>query len=451
MFDSLNKRLSGIFSGLRKKGALTEDDVNAAMREVRIALLEADVSLPVVKEFVKSLKEKAVGQEIIQSVSPAQMVIKLVQDHLAELLGTEHVDVNLAANPPVMLMMVGLQGSGKTTSSGKLALRLRERENKKVLLASLDVQRPAAQEQLAVVAEQAGVTSLPIIKGQQPVDIAKRAKDTAEREGYDIVILDTAGRLHIDESLMDELKQVRNFARPTDTLLVADSLTGQDAVNIAREFHEQIGISGIILTRIDGDARGGAALSMKHVTGQPIKFMGTGEKLTEFEPFHPERIASRILDMGDIVSLVEKAAETVDQAEAEDMAKRMMQGKFDFNDLLSQYKNMKKMGGIGSLMNMLPGMGGMQEKLKDVDVQGSIKYQEAIILSMTPRERQFPKLLNASRKQRIAAGAGTTVQEVNKLIKQHQQMEKMMKRMKKLGKKGMMRGGGLEQLMQGMR
>jgi len=450
MFDSLNKRLSSIFSGLRRKGTLSEEDINSVVREVRVALLEADVALPVVKQFVASLKEKAVGTEIVASVSPAQMVIKLVHDHLAELLGAETQDLNLAMNPPAVLLMVGLQGSGKTTSTGKLALRLRSKQNKKVLVASLDVQRPAAQEQLAVVAKQAGVESLPIIPGQPPVEITKRALQEAKLGGFDILLLDTAGRLHIDEALMAELRQVKDLARPIETLLVADSLTGQDAVNIARQFHETIGISGIILTRIDGDARGGAALSMRQVTGQPIKFMGVGEKLDQLEPFHPQRIAGRILDMGDVVSLVERAAEAVDQKEAEILGKRMMEGKFDFNDLLAQFRNMKKMGGLGSLMTMLPGMGQLQDKLDGVDLEGGFKKQEAIILSMTPKERQFPKLLNASRKARIAAGAGTSVQEVNKLLKQHQQMETVMKRMKKMGKKGLARGG-MQQLFQGMR
>ncbi len=450
MFDSLNKRLGDIFGKLRRKGALSEDDINEVAREIRIALLEADVALPVVKAFIASFKEEAVGEEIIASVSPAQMVIKLVQDHLTELLGSEHQEINLAANPPVVIMMVGLQGSGKTTSTGKLGKRLKEKHNKKVLVASLDVQRPAAQEQLEVVAGQAGIDSLPIIKGQSPAEITKRAMQAGKTEGYDVVMLDTAGRLHVDAELMAELQEVRDIAKPLETLLVADSLTGQDAVNIASQFHEQIGVSGIILTRIDGDGRGGAALSMRHVTGQPIKFMGTGEKLDAFEPFHPERIASRILDMGDVVSLVEKAAEMIDQDDAEAMAKRMMEGKFDFNDLLNQLRQMKKMGGIGSMMSMLPGVGKIKQQMDEAGVDESVfKKQEAIILSMTVKERQFPKLLNASRRQRIAEGSGTSVQEVNKIIKQHQQMEKMMKRMKKMGKKGMMRGG-IQQLMQGL-
>jgi len=451
MFDSLNKRLGDIFGGLRRRGALTEEDITTAMREVRVALLEADVALPVVKEFTHSLKEKALGAEVIKSISPAQMVIKLVQDHLTELLGSEHQDLNLAMSPPAVVMMVGLQGSGKTTSTGKLALRLREKQKKKVLVASLDVARPAAQEQLEVVAAQAGVSSLPIIKGQKPLEITKRALDTAVREGYDVLLLDTAGRLHIDDELMAELEAVKKAAKPIETLLVADSLTGQDAVNIARQFHEKIGVSGIILTRIDGDGRGGAALSMRHVTGQPIKFMGTGEKLTEFEAFHPERIASRILDMGDVVSLVERAAEAIDAQEAEDMAKRMMSGQFDFNDMLNQLRQMKKLGGFGGIMGMMPGIGKLKGQLDEANIDESVfARQEAIILSMTKKERLHPKLLGASRRQRIAAGSGTTVQEVNKLLKQHQQMETVMKRLKKMGKKGLARGG-MQQLFQGMR
>ncbi len=450
MFDSLNKRLGDILGKLRRKGALSEEDITNVMREVRVALLEADVALPVVKEFINSLKEKAVGHEIIASVSPAQMVIKLVQDHLTELLGSEHQEINLAAVPPVVIMMVGLQGSGKTTSSGKLALRLREKHHKKVMVASLDVQRPAAQEQLAVVAKQAGVESLPIIAGQSPLTITKRAMEEAKLSGYDVLILDTAGRLHIDETLMGELIQVRDLAKPHETLLVADALTGQDAVTIAKHFHDHIGVTGIILTRIDGDGRGGAALSMRHITGQPIKYMGVGEKLTAFEPFHPERIASRILDMGDVVSLVERAAEAIDQKDAEQMAKRLAEGKFDFNDLLSQMKNMKKMGGLGGIMGMMPGMGKIKDQLQDAKLDDTLlKRQEAIILSMTAKEREHPKLINASRRQRIANGSGTSVMEINKLMKQQQQMETVMKRIKKMGKKGLMRGG-IEQLLQGM-
>ncbi len=439
MFSSLSAKLTGIFGNLRKRGVITAADIDALAREIRVALLEADVALPVVKDFIASFKEKAVGANIIASVNPAQMVIKLVNDHLAELLGDENQALNLAANPPVVIMMVGLQGSGKTTSTGKLALRLKNKHNKKSLLASLDIYRPAAQEQLAQVAAQAQLAALPIIAGEKPLEIAARALKEARIGGYDVLLLDTAGRLHIDAELMDELKQIKQLANPLEILLVADSLTGQDAVNIARNFHEQIGISGIILTRVDGDGRGGAALSMRSVTGKPIKFIGIGEKLDAFEEFHPARIAGRILDMGDIVSLVEKAAENVTQAEAEIMAKRAMSGQFDFNDLLDQLRKMKKMGGIGSMLSMLPGIGGLKEKLGNANIdEKMLARQEAIILAMTPKERRFPKLINGQRRLRIATGSGTNVQEVNKILKQHQQMADMMKKMKKIGPKALM-------------
>lgn len=450
MFESLSNRLSGIFSSLGKRGRLTEEDIDSAMREVRVALLEADVALPVVKQFVNSLKEKAIGAEVIKNVNPAQMVVKLVQDHLEELLGAETVELNLRAEPPVVILMCGLQGSGKTTSSGKLALYLKNKQNRKVMLASLDTQRPAAQEQLEILAGQVQVSSLPIVKGENAVTITKRALKEAKLSGQDVLILDTAGRLHLDGELMDELVEVRDLSHPTETLLVADALTGQDAVTIAREFHEKIGVSGIILTRIDGDGRGGAALSMRQVTGQPIKFMGTGEKPSEFEPFHPERIASRILDMGDVVSLVEKAAETLDVQEAEAMAKKMQSGLFDFNDLNNQLNQMKKMGGLGGLMKMLPGMGKLKGQLANAGMDdGMINRQQAIIGSMTKQERANPKLMNGSRKKRIAAGCGVEVVEVNKLLKAQQQMQTMMKKMKKMGggKKGMMK---MMQQMQGM-
>jgi signal recognition particle subunit SRP54 len=442
MFQSLSGKLGDIFSKLKKRGALSEADIDAVMREVRIALLEADVALPVVKDFITSLKAKAVGAQVIQSVSPAQMVIKLVNDHIAELLGSEHQALNLASTPPVVIMMVGLQGSGKTTSTGKLALRIKNKQHKKILVASLDIYRPAAQQQLEQVAKVAGVTSLPIVEGEKPLQITERALKAAKLEGYDVLLLDTAGRLHIDNELMDELKSVKAMASPLETLLVADSLTGQDAVTIARNFHEQIGVTGIILTRIDGDGRGGAALSMRAVTGQPIKFMGVGEKIDEFEEFHPERIASRILDMGDIVSLVEKAAENVSQQEAEQMATRMMEGQFDFNDLLDQLRKMHKMGGVGSMLKMLPGMGAMRDKLEGANIdEKMLARQEAIILAMTKKERVHPKLINGSRRLRIAKGSGVQVQDVNKLLKQQMQMQDMMKKFKKMGKKGLMRGG----------
>jgi signal recognition particle subunit SRP54 len=450
MFSSLSNKLTGIFGNLRKRGVLTVADIDAVMREVRIALLEADVALPVVKEFIASLKEKALGANVVQNVNPAQMVIKLTNDHLAELLGSEHQALNLATTPPAVIMMVGLQGSGKTTSTGKLALRLKSKQNKKTLVASLDIYRPAAQQQLEQVAKQAGVASLPIVAGEKPQQITERALKTARLEGYDVLLLDTAGRLHIDDELMAELQSVKQLANPIETLLVADSLTGQDAVNIGKTFHERIGISGIVLTRVDGDGRGGAALSMRAVTGQPIKFLGVGEKLDEFEEFHPSRIASRILDMGDIVSLVEKAAEAVSQQDAEKMAAKMMEGQFDFDDLLDQLRKMKKMGGLGSMMNLLPGMGKIKDQIEGKIDDKMIARQEAVILSMTQKERKHPKLINASRRVRIAGGAGVQVQDVNKLLRQQQQMQDMMKKMKKMGQKGMMRGG-LQQLLGGLR
>lgn len=442
MFESLSENLGKIFDKLKGRGFLSEDDVNAAMREVRIALLEADVALPVVKDFIQKVKEKAIGAEVLKSVSPSHMVVKIVQDHLEAMLGSDAAGLNLAATPPVVLMMVGLQGSGKTTTSAKIALRLKEKQNKKTLLASLDVARPAAQEQLAVLAKQAGVASLPIIPQENPVAIAKRALQTAKLEGYDIVILDTAGRLHVDEALMQELEAIRQLSNPVETLLVADSLTGQDAVNVAKTFHERLGLTGIILTRIDGDGRGGAALSMRAVTGCPIKFLGSGEKLAELEEFHPSRVASRILGMGDIVSLVERAAENINQQEAAQLAKKIQKGNFDLNDLSAQLKTIRKMGGLGGMMGMLPGIGKLKNKLGEANIDEKvINRQEAIISSMTKQERLHAKLINASRKRRIATGAGVTVQEVNRLLKQHQDMATMMKKLGKMDKKSFMRSG----------
>ncbi|EKV30399.1 Signal recognition protein [Caenispirillum salinarum AK4] len=442
MFESLSNRLGGVFDKLRKRGALSEDDVSEAMREVRVALLEADVALPVVKDFVKKVKERAVGQEVIKSVTPGQMVVKIVNDVLVETLGAddEESQINLRAEAPVPILMVGLQGSGKTTTSGKLALRLRTRERKKVMVASLDVYRPAAQKQLEVVAGQAEVDSLPIVMGEMPVAIAKRAMSEGRKGGYDVVILDTAGRLHIDQELMDEVAQVRDAVKPAETLLVTDAMIGQDAVNLAREFNEKIGISGIVLTRVDGDARGGAALSMRAVTGKPIKLLGMGEKLDQLEGFHADRIASRILGMGDVVSLVEKAAESIEAEEAEKMAAKLMEGKFDMNDMLSQLRQIQKMGDIKGILGMMPGIGKMQKQIENANIDDKmIKHQEAIILSMTAKERANPALMKASRKKRVAAGSGTTVQEINKLLKQHQQMADVMKKMKKMGgKKGLM-------------
>lgn len=444
MFESLSNKLTGVFDRLRGRGALNEDDVNEAMREVRVALLEADVALPVVKDFIAKVKERAIGQEVIRSVTPGQQVVKIVHDNLVELLGAQAEELNLAVTPPAIIMMLGLQGSGKTTTSGKLAKRLKEVDRKKVLLASLDVRRPAAQEQLAVLAEQVGVSSLPIIAGQQPVEIAKRALETARLEGCDVVILDTAGRLSIDDELMDEAAAVRDATNPHETLLVVDAMTGQDAVNTAKNFSERIGVSGIVLTRIDGDARGGAALSMRAITGRPIKFLGTGEKTEALEVYHPDRLAGRILDMGDVVTLVEKAAATMDQDIAEDMAKKFITGKgFDFDDLAKQMQQMRKMGGLSSMMGMLPGMGKIKDQIKNANIdEKQIKRTESIIYSMTKAERKNADLLNASRKRRIAAGAGVEVSEVNRLIKQFLEMQKMMKQLQRLGKGGFLRSMG---------
>lgn len=442
MFDGLTGRLGDIFDRLRKRGALSEDDVNAALREVRIALLEADVALPAVKAFVQGVKEKAIGTEVLRGINPGQMVIKIVHDHLVELLGSTVEDINLSAVPPVPILMLGLQGSGKTTTSAKIGLRLKNREKKKVLMASLDTRRPAAQEQLKVLGEQTGVATLPIVKGQTPVEIARRAMETARLEGFDVVLLDTAGRLAIDEELMDEVVAIRDATQPVESLLVVDAMTGQDAVTVATNFNDRVGITGIVMTRIDGDARGGAALSMRHVTGKPIKLMGVGEKTDALEPFHPDRIAGRILGMGDVVSLVEKAAESIDKEEAEKLAKKLEKGGFDLEDMLTQMRQITKLGGMGGMLNLLPGVGKIKEQLKNANIDEKIlKRQEAIILSMTKKERKKPEILNASRRRRIALGAGVTVADVNRLIKQYQDMSEMMKKMKKLGQKGLMRQG----------
>jgi signal recognition particle subunit SRP54 len=448
MFDTLSDRLGGIFDKLRGRGALSEDDVAAAMREIRVALLEADVALPVVRDFIAGVREKAVGQDVIRSVTPGQMVVKIVHDHLVQTLtgdgdgGTLQGGLDLNATPPVGVMLVGLQGSGKTTTAAKIALRLKNRERKKVLMASLDVQRPAAQEQLAQLGRQVGVTTLPIVAGERPVAITRRALDVARREGYDVVLYDTAGRLAINEELMLEVAAVREAAQPHQTLLVADAMTGQDAVNVAKAFGERAGVTGIVLTRVDGDARGGAALSMRAITGKPIVYIGVGEKIDALEPFHPERIAGRILGMGDVVSLVEKAAETADQEEAEKLAKKLEKGNFDLDDLAGQLRQLRRMGGMSSMLGMLPGIGKIKKQVDAANIdEAIIKRQEAIISSMTKAERRNPNLLNGSRRRRIAAGSGTSVQDINRLMKQYQDMSGMMKRMKKLGQKGMMRHG----------
>ena len=442
MFDSLSNRLTGIFDGLKKRGALSEADVTAALREIRIALLEADVALPVVKDFVDAVRERAVGEEVMRSVTPGQMVVKIVHDHMTEMLGPEAAGINLAATPPVAMLMVGLQGSGKTTTTAKIGLHLRDRYKKKALMASLDVRRPAAQEQLAVLGRETGIETLPVVPLQTPADITRRALDTARREGFDVVLLDTAGRLHIDDEMMAEAAEIRDLAQPAETLLVADALTGQDAVRAAEAFHARVGVTGIVLTRVDGDGRGGAALSVKAVTGCPIKLIGVGEKMDALEAFHPERIASRILGMGDVVSLVEKAQETIEEEDAEKLAAKIRKGQFDFDDFAQQLRQVRRMGGMSGIMGMLPGVARVKDQLAAGNVDdGALARQEAIILSMTPKERRNPKLFNASRRRRIAAGSGTTVQEVNRLLKQHQQMSKMMKKMSKLGKKGLMRSG----------
>jgi signal recognition particle subunit SRP54 len=444
MFDSLSDRLSGVFDRLRGRGALTEADVRGAMREVRIALLEADVALPVVREFVDKATEQAVGQQVLKSITPGQQVVKIVHDALVDMLGADVSELNVDVTPPAVVMMVGLQGSGKTTTTAKLARRLSQRERKKVLMASLDVARPAAQEQLAVLGTQANVATLPIVAGQQPVEIARRALQAAKLQGFDVLLLDTAGRLHVDQALMDEMKAVAAVSTPQEILLVVDALTGQDAVNVARSFSDQVDLTGVVLTRMDGDARGGAALSMRAVTGKPIKFAGVGEGIDKLEGFHPERVAGRILGMGDVVSLVERAQETIQVEEAEALAKKMAKGQFDLNDLRGQLQQMQRMGGLGALAGMLPGMKKLAGAANAADDRMLVRL-DAMIGSMTLKERSRPELLNAKRKIRVAKGSGTTVQDVNRLLKMHQEMANAMKKIKKmggLGKLGALFGGG---------
>ena len=444
MFESLSDRLSGVMERLTRQGALSEDDVKTALREVRVALLEADVSLPVARDFVRRVQEKATGQAVTRSVTPGQQVVKIVHDELVSMLsgdgepGTLRID-----SPPAPILMVGLQGSGKTTTTAKLALQLREREKKRVLMASLDTNRPAAMEQLAILGTQVGVDTLPIVPGETPVQIARRAKTQASLGGYDVYLLDTAGRLHIDEALIEQAAQVRDVAQPRETLLVVDGLTGQDAVNVAREFDGRIGVSGVVLTRMDGDGRGGAALSMRVVTGKPILFVGVGERMEALEPFHPERVAGRILGMGDIVSLVEKAQATIEQEQAERMMRRFQKGQFNMNDLRLQIEQMQKMGGMEGVMGMMPGMAKMAPKAQEAGLDDTLlKRQLALIGSMTKKERANPALLQASRKKRIARGAGLEVSELNKLLKMHRQMSDVMKKMG--------RGGMLKQAMAGL-
>ena len=438
MFENLSERLGSVFDRLTKQGALTDADVATALREVRTALLEADVSLPVARDFIKAVQDKATGQAVTRSISPGQQVVKIVHDELiAVLRGDGPADALKIDNPPATVLMVGLQGSGKTTTTAKLAKRLKDRQGKRVLLASLDTNRPAAMEQLQILAAQVGVDSLPIVKGETAVQIAKRAKTQAALGGYDVLFLDTAGRLHIDEVLMDEVQAVRNIAQPRETLLVVDGLTGQDAVNVATEFDGKVGITGVVLTRMDGDGRGGAALSMRAVTGKPIRFVGMGEKMDALETFEPDRVAGRILGMGDIVALVEKAQETFEAEQAERMAKRFAKGLFNMNDLKGQLEQMQKMGGMQGVMGMMPGMGKMQKAAADAGFDDKmLRRQIALIQSMTKRERANPDLLAASRKKRVASGAGLEVQELNRLLKQHKQMADMMK---KMGKGGMMK------------
>ncbi|MEL6977930.1 MAG: signal recognition particle protein [Pseudomonadota bacterium] len=456
MFEALSEKLSGVFDKLTRQGALTEADVQAAMREVRVALLDADVALPVARDFIGRVKSQAVGAAVLKSVTPGQMVVKIVHDELIKTLageGEAGAGSELKIDsPPAPVMMVGLQGSGKTTTTAKLAKRLKERYGKKVLLASLDTSRPAAMEQLAILGTQIGVDTLPIVKSESPVQIAKRAKQQATLGGYDVYLLDTAGRLHVNEELMAEVEAVRDAAQPHETLLVVDSLTGQDAVNVAKNFNERVRVSGVVLTRMDGDGRGGAALSMRAVTGKPIKFVGVGEKMEALEEFHAERVAGRILGMGDIVSLVEKAAETMEREAAERQAKRMMKGRFDMNDLRQQLEQMQKMGGMQGVMSMMPGMGKMAKQMEEGGMDDKmLRRQIAIIQSMTREERRKPDLMAASRKKRVAAGAGMEVQDINKLLKMHRQMQDMMKKVGKMGKGGMARalggmfggGGGL--------
>ena len=436
MFENLSNRLQDVFSSLKKTGSIDETALDSAMRDIRRALLEADVSLEVVKKFISEVKQKALGQEIIQSISPSQMIIKLVNDELINILGNDTATINIEGKKPASLMLVGLQGSGKTTSIAKLAKFIKSKYNKNILLVSLDVNRPAAFEQLQKLAHDIDIEILPKVENQSPENIAKRAIAASEINDIDLILFDTAGRTSIDDNLMQELKELESIVEPIETLLILDSMTGQDAINVAKNFSDKIKLTGSILTRVDGDARGGAALSLKMTTGCPIKFIGNGEKIDDIEIFHPDRIANRILDMGDVVTLVEKAAENIDHQEAEKMAERLQQGEFDLNDLLSQINQMKKMGGISSMLKFIPGMKNLGDKANTVS-DDAIKKQEAIILSMTKLERRKPKMINSSRKQRIAKGSGTVVSEVNRILKQHRKMADMMKRVSKKGMSGL--------------
>jgi signal recognition particle subunit SRP54 len=442
MFDSLTDKLGQIFDKLTRRGALSEADVDEALRSVRVALIEADVALPVIKDFLGRVRPRAVGHEVLRSVTPGQMMIKIVYDELVKTLGSDEAALDLAAPPPVAILMLGLQGSGKTTTTAKLGLRLQTRDKKKVLMASLDVARPAAQEQLRVLGEQAGVATLALNPGQLPVDIAKRALQAAKLGGFDVLLLDSAGRGQIDEALMAELAAVRDATSPHESLLVADALTGQDAVNVAKGFHDRIGVTGIVLTRVDGDGRGGAALSMRAVTGRAIKFVGIGEKLDALDVFDPKRVASRMLGQGDVVGLVEKAAATIERDDAEKLAEKIARGQFDLDDMAAQYRQIRKMGGMSGLMGMLPGVAKVKKQISESKIdEGLLKRQEAMIGSMTKLERRNPKIIGASRKRRIAGGSGANVAEVNRLLKQHLQMADMMKRMHKLNQSGRLQSG----------
>ena len=439
MFDALTDRLGKVFDGLTGRGALSEKDVNEALREIRVALLEADVALSVVKKFVDDVRPQAIGESVIKSIKPGQLVVKIVHDELVRVLGGDEEPPPLKIDsPPAIIMMAGLQGSGKTTTTGKLAKRLKEVERKKVLVASLDTRRPAAMEQLKVLADQVGVDALPIVAGQLPADIARRAIQAAKFGGYDVLMLDTAGRTTLDDQMMNEADEIAKIATPNETLLVADALTGQDAVETARRFNERLPLTGLVLTRMDGDGRGGAALSMRAVTGLPIRFIGMGEKVDGLDVFDARRIAGRILGQGDIVSLVEHAKAEIDVAEAERVAKKMQKGQFDLEDYAGQLRQMQRMGGLGGMMEMLPGVKNAKAQMAAAGIDDRVmKRKEAIIMSMTPKERRKPDLLQASRKRRIAAGAGVDVAEVNKVLKEHRNMADMMKKLGKGGLKGL--------------
>ena len=442
MFESLTNRLGEVFQRLTRRGMLTEADVDAALREVRVALLEADVALPVVKDLIERVRAAAVGEAVLKSVTPGQMVVKIVHDRLVEALGGSSAELNLKAAPPAVILFVGLQGSGKTTTVAKVGRWLQAHGRKRVLMASLDTRRPAAQEQLAVLGRQAGVATLAVVPGEPPLAIAKRSLQSARLEAYDALLLDTAGRLSVDDALMDEAREIGAAVTPVETLLVADAMTGQDAVNVARQFNERVGLSGIVLTRVDGDARGGAALSMRGATGCPIKLIGVGEQIDALESFHPERLAGRILGMGDVVSLVEKARETIEDEEAERIAAKAGKGQLDLDDLAGQIRRLRRMGGIEGVLGLLPGVAKVKNELAKANVdEKMLKRQEAIISSMTRAERKRPEIIKASRKQRIATGSGTTVQEVNRMLKQFFELQRMMKRVGKLGQKGLMRAG----------